>query len=84
MFNLFTESYKSVFKVGSLNYLLNKIKQKLGMDLDNLKSGITNNNILETDMYGKGLGCVVSIILFLNNLLVLYKFETEQQHCLKL
>lgn len=53
------ESCKSIFKIGSVERLLLEIKKKLNLNLDtqNLRSGNSVNDILESDMYGYGLGC---------------------------
>jgi len=58
------ERYKSIFKIGSIENLLLEIKKKLNLELDpqNLRSGISIHEIIESDMYGWGLGC--KVILF--------------------
>ncbi|XP_060868296.1 protein maelstrom homolog isoform X2 [Metopolophium dirhodum] len=53
------ERSKSIFKIGSVERLLFEIKKKINLNLDtqNLRSGNSVNDILESDMYGYGLGC---------------------------
>ncbi|KAL4097425.1 hypothetical protein QTP88_022207 [Uroleucon formosanum] len=58
------EHCRSIFKIGSIEKLLLEIKKKLNLDLDpqSLKSGNSIRDILESDMFGYGLGCkIVSI-----------------------
>lgn len=57
-----------MFKIGSVEELLSQIilKMKIHLDAQSLNSNIYSNlsihDILEADMYGRGLGCVVSFI----------------------
>lgn len=64
MFIFFTDDYKSVFKIGSLNCLFYEIKKKLKLHLNTkiIETEFSARHILERDMYGKGLGCSVSFI----------------------
>lgn len=59
------ENYKSVFKIGSINQLLLEIKKKMKLNLDpqNIRPGMSVHDILESDMFGRGLGCMVMCIL---------------------
>lgn len=54
------EHYKSVFKIGSINQLLLEIKKKMKLNLDpqNIRPGMSVHDILESDMFGRGLGCM--------------------------
>lgn len=57
-----------MFKIGSVEELLSQIIQKMNIHLDPRRlnsheySNISVHDILEADMYGRGLGCVVSCI----------------------
>ncbi|KAL5237523.1 hypothetical protein ACI65C_004933 [Semiaphis heraclei] len=53
------EHCKSIFKVGSTEKLLFEIQKKFNLHLDpqNLIPGISVHDILESDMFGFGLGC---------------------------
>ncbi|CAI6354049.1 unnamed protein product [Macrosiphum euphorbiae] len=53
------EGCKSIFKIGSVQNLFLEIKKKLNLHLNpqNLRSGNSVCDILESDMYGFGLGC---------------------------
>lgn len=72
MFIFFTDDYKSVFKIGSLNCLFYEINKNLQLHLNtkSIQSEISDHHILESDIYhilesdiyGKGLGCSVSFI----------------------
>ncbi|XP_016658226.1 protein maelstrom homolog [Acyrthosiphon pisum] len=54
------EHLKSIFKIGSIERLLLEVKKKLNLHLDqrNLRSGMSVHEILESEMYGQGLGCM--------------------------
>ncbi|XP_025203187.1 protein maelstrom homolog isoform X2 [Melanaphis sacchari] len=54
------EHCKSMFKIGSIEQLLLEIKKKMNLQLDqqNSRLGLSVTNILESDLYGKGLGCL--------------------------
>jgi len=58
------EHCRSIFKIGSIEKLLLEIKKKLNIDLDpqSLRSGNSIHDILESSMFGYGLGC--EVILF--------------------
>ncbi|XP_026806579.1 protein maelstrom 1-like [Rhopalosiphum maidis] len=51
--------YKPIFKIGSINQLLLEIKKKINVHLDpqNIRPGMSVQDILESDMFGHGLGC---------------------------
>lgn len=53
-----------MFKIGSAEELLIQFIRKMNIHLDprRLNSNMTVHEILEADMYGRGLGCVVSCI----------------------
>ena len=65
------ERCKSIFKIGSVQQLLLEIKKKLNLHLNpqNLRSGNSVCDILESDMYGFGLGCkvILCVLQYLNN-----------------
>jgi len=64
------EHVKSIFKIGSIERLFIEIKKKLNLNVNiqNLKSGNSVRDILESDMYGFGLGCkVICVLQYLNN-----------------
>ncbi|XP_026818394.1 uncharacterized protein LOC113557211 isoform X1 [Rhopalosiphum maidis] len=55
------ERCKSIFKIGNAEQLLLEIKKKMNLHLDvekNLSSRNSVCNILESDFYGQGLGCM--------------------------
>ncbi|KAL4104815.1 hypothetical protein QTP88_020091 [Uroleucon formosanum] len=58
--NVDAEHLKAIFKIGSIERLLLEIKKKLNLHLDqrNLRSGMSVHDILESEMYGQGLGCM--------------------------
>jgi len=75
------ERCKSIFKIGSVEKLLLEIKKKLNLNLDtqNLRSGNSVHDILESDMYRYGVGCEVILFwvyyVFYNILIIMYVFD---------
>jgi len=65
LFNFIVDAahLKSIFKIGSIERLLLEVKKKLNLHLDqrNLRSGMSVHDILESEMYGHGLGCMVML-----------------------
>lgn len=63
------KQYKSLFKISNVERLVLEIKAKLNLhfDANTLRSGMSACDIVESDMYGFGLGCAVSYLLYISD-----------------